>query len=74
MICPWCSSEHSGPHWEQLHKLIADLGETVIVRVLGQGSWHVPRTYIACKGLRGADLAALAEKYGWQAAEEEHGT
>ncbi len=70
MICPWCGSTHSSPQWEQLRKLIADRGETIVVQELGRGAWRVPRTYIACKGLRGADLQVLAKKYGWQAAGE----
>jgi hypothetical protein len=71
MKCAWCGGEHSGPQWEQLGRLIADLGETVVVRVLGQGAWRVPRTYIACKGLRGEELGVLADKHGWQAVGED---
>lgn len=49
--------------------LVEAIGETANVSLTGGGpSWRVPRHYIALHGLKGADLAALAEQQGWKKA------
>lgn len=45
----------------------AGLGPEVIVDVPG-GRWRVPRLFIACHGLKAADLPRLAGVYGWERA------
>jgi hypothetical protein len=41
------------------------LPPTVLVVVEEQG-WYVPRIYLAVHGLKGEDLPALAERYGFE--------
>ncbi len=48
------------------------LSPDVLVSAPG-GSWRVPRIFIAVHGLKAADLTALAERYGFAAAEENDG-
>ena len=47
--------------------LVAELGPTVPVHT-SQGSWLVPRHFIALHGLKAIELPELAEKYGWSPA------
>lgn len=49
-------------------QVTAGLPETIPVEVTGSGKWLVPRIYIACHGLKGHELAGLAEQYGWPSA------
>lgn len=43
---------------------VTKLGETVLVTTFN-GSWKVPRHYIALHGLKEVELPAFAIKYGW---------
>lgn len=40
------------------------LPDAVLVQV-PEGCWLVPRIYIAVHGLKGDELPALAQRYGW---------
>jgi len=42
------------------------LPATVPVAVPGLGTYRVPRIYLACHTLAGADLPAVAERYGFE--------
>lgn len=64
--CP-CGEQHD-PAVEMAAAYFENtFGETVVVTTPA-GSWHVPRRWIAIHGLKGADVPALAAKYGWTAA------
>ena len=66
-----CGDEHKyDPRWIIIKQLIAEHGETVIVKVVGQGSWNVPRAFIALHGFKGFDVGALADKYNWERVSE----
>lgn len=52
----------------QVRALVDELGELVTVTAAGQGSYRVPRHYIALHGLAAEDVAMLAELYGWEPA------
>ena len=64
--CP-CGDRHlmTARAAEALEHVTAGLPATVKVSAPG-GSWLVPRLYIACHGLKAADLPALAERYGFE--------
>jgi len=32
----------------------------------GLAAWYVPRLFIACHGVKAAELAGLAKLYGWE--------
>ena len=49
---------------EFVEDLIADLGPTVRV-IIPQGTYLVPRHYIALHGLKAWELPALAVHFGW---------
>jgi len=50
---------YSDPNLQQMvERLVADLGETVNVTVVGR-TWRVPRHYIALHGIKGANIANL---------------
>jgi len=38
----------------------------VLVSVPRVGNWRVPRVFIACHGLKAADLPAVAARYGFE--------
>lgn len=44
---------------------IAGLGETIVVTT-PDGSWRVPRIYIAAHGIAGAEVRTLAEVFAWE--------
>lgn len=44
--------------------MVAALGAAIVVTT-ESGSWLVPRHYIALHGLKCAELAELAERYGF---------
>jgi hypothetical protein len=44
--------------------MIDALGELVTVTT-PQGSWRVPRVYVAAHGVAAGDLTALAQRYGF---------
>lgn len=48
-----------------LEQVTAGLDPLVTVGMPG-GAWRVPRLYIACHGLKAADLPQLAAVYGWE--------
>lgn len=48
-----------------MDQLCAELGNTMKVS-LSDRSWRVPRHYIALHGIKGSELAALADKFGWE--------
>lgn len=50
----------------KVEAMIADKGETQPVTVAGQGTWRVPRHYIALHGFKGWELPGLAGQYGWE--------
>jgi hypothetical protein len=64
--CP-CGEDHSAdPRWQLVLRLVAEKGETIAVGVEGQGSWEVPRAWIAIHGLKAVELGAIADRYGWR--------
>ncbi len=63
-----CGDEHAGDgRWAIVDEIVAQFGETIVVATPA-GSWNVPRSFIALHGLKGEDVGALADKYGWQRA------
>jgi hypothetical protein len=59
---------YSDPAMRKLvEELVADMGECVKLTVGGRG-FMVPRHFIALHGIRGSDLPALAEQYGFKEA------
>lgn len=48
-----------------VEKFIREHGETVVV-VTKDGSWLVPRHYIALHGIASINLPAIAERYGFK--------
>jgi len=53
----------------EVEKLVAELGETVLITTR-DGTWKVPRHYIALHGIKAWELPYLAGTYGWQKVEE----
>lgn len=49
----------------RLDQITAGRPDTVLIALSG-GSWLVPRLYIACHGLKAAELPRLAERYGFE--------
>ena len=67
--CPCGSTHPMAPGvLAVLDQITAGLPATIAIDVVGSGKWLVPRVYIACHGIKGADVPALAEQYGWPAA------
>jgi len=63
--CP-CGADHSSHQfWPVLIELVQSLGETVVITT-PQGSWKVPRIFIAMHGIKERDLATLAQEHGWE--------
>jgi hypothetical protein len=52
-----------------VQRIIHRLGPTVVVTVPSQGSFHVPRHYIALHGLKAQELRETAERLGFAVAE-----
>jgi hypothetical protein len=69
LACP-CGADHSGsPGYAAVANLVFSLGEMIEVVVadcFADVRFRVPRIYIAMHGLRGSELVALAEQYGWR--------
>lgn len=66
-----CGEDHllSRAKWAEFQRVTAGLPATVPLTVLGgEAAWAVPRVYIACHGINAGEVAALAEKYGWERA------
>lgn len=61
-----CGLDHRMPEasWRAFRETTRGLPEDVPVGN-GYGCWRVPRIFIACHGIKSAELAALARKYGW---------
>jgi hypothetical protein len=51
----------------QIERLVETSGPFVVVTTR-EGSWWVPRHYVALHGLRAAELPNLAERYHWEKA------
>ena len=49
--------------------LVRTKGPTIVLTV-AEGSWRVPRHYIALHGLVGSQVPVLAERYGWERVEQ----
>jgi len=65
--CP-CGEDHLflvGPGAVYLQGLILVRGPTVCIST-AEGSWQVPRIYIAAHGMSAVELPALAALYGWR--------
>lgn len=60
--CP-CGSAH--PLHEIVVQLIGHPDELVTVQT-PDGSWRVPRIYIAAHGIAGVEVRTLAEIYKWE--------
>lgn len=59
---------YSNPETQaHVQELINQFGATTVVTT-PDGSWRVPRHFIALHGLFGADVAYLADLYDWEAA------
>jgi hypothetical protein len=57
---------YSSPESQRIVEMMIDeLGPDVTV-TLEDGSWRVPRHYIALHGLRADRLKRLATRYGWE--------
>ena len=52
----------------EFDQVTAGLDATVTIAVSGRGAYRVPRLYIACHGLRAADLPAIAAQLGFDPA------
>jgi hypothetical protein len=50
---------------EAVQDIIAEKGAYINLAT-ADGTWSVPRHYIALHGIGAIDLAYLAEKYGWE--------
>jgi hypothetical protein len=66
--CP-CGAVHqlSSDARDAYLDVVAGLPAVIPIRVDGVGAWRVPRLYVAMHGLKAAELAGLAEQYGWPA-------
>lgn len=64
--CP-CGVTHEVdlPSQDSYERVTAGLPETVTIHVPGEGRWRVPRAFIACHGLKPAELPQLARQYGF---------
>lgn len=47
-------------------RVTAGLDPLFDISVPGEGTWRVPRLYVACHGLAPGDLPKLAATYGWE--------
>lgn len=45
--------------------LIATVGPTQVVTT-PDGSWWIPRHYVALHGIKAEEIPSLAEQYGWE--------
>lgn len=59
-----CCCGKSHPVIVQVEAIVEDKGVDVTIATV-DGSWRVPRRYIAHHGLRSVDVPELAEQYGW---------
>jgi hypothetical protein len=59
---------YSDPHIQELvERQIAELGEFIPVTLIGSGRrFLIPRHFLALHGIKGGDLSALAEQYGFE--------
>jgi hypothetical protein len=66
MNCPCGEALHytSLAHQFAVERLVAVHGPDVTITT-PEGSWRVPRHYIALHGVKAVDLPALAVQYGW---------
>jgi hypothetical protein len=64
--CP-CGSQHtlSWDSWVAYERVTEGQPPTVMIAT-PEGSWLVPRLYIACHGLKASEVPALAKQYGWE--------
>lgn len=71
VLCPCGRPLHySDPAKERMvSALVAELGQTIPITVPGIGTYAVPRHYIALHGIKGSELAAVAERYGFRKVE-----
>ncbi len=67
VICPCgCPLHYSDPELQaRVQELVDAVGPTVLVST-ADGSWCVPRHYIALHGIRTADLTELAARLGFE--------
>lgn len=70
--CP-CGSPHecAAEAWAAFKRVTQGLSEDVPV-ITWQGTYVVPRIYIALHGISTTDLPGLAARYGWPRVEESH--
>jgi hypothetical protein len=68
MECP-CGEIHelSAQTRAAYENVTRGLPPTVLITVGGR-DWHVPRVFIAVHGVKGSELPALAERYGFRPA------
>jgi hypothetical protein len=66
--CP-CGTAHEvdARSWAGF-RLMTEHADPRITVTSPEGSWLVPRLFIACHGIRAAELAGLAERYGFERA------
>jgi hypothetical protein len=65
VTCP-CGEDHSArPGWPSTVDIVTKLGPLIDVTTPA-GTWRVPRVFILMHGLKAMELAALADKYGWE--------
>lgn len=67
IVCP-CGADHAADQpyaYAFVEESVAAHGSTVTVTV-GLDSWQVPRIWIGMHGLKAAEVATLAERYGWR--------
>lgn len=62
-----CGKPHEPFMQEAAKTFLSQMGVPECVPVTNQdGTWRVPRIYIALHGLKSTQLAFLAQKYGWE--------
>lgn len=68
-----CGQPHelSPKAWAAFLRVTRGLPATVVLRIPGGRAWHVPRIYLALHGIHVADVPELAERYGWERAEDD---
>jgi hypothetical protein len=52
--------------WDKYRQVVKGKLPTVPVGT-GIACWRIPRIYIACHGIKAAEVPLLAERYGWEA-------
>ncbi len=67
--CPCGSAHEMTPGILAIYDQVTAGADPLIkVQITGCGTWLIPRLYIACHGIKGAEVEALAAQYGWPAA------